>query len=86
MRLRQYYVIGILSLGSLVSIGLLTSCSTMHEIQTEAKDQPAAIPPNQPVSTPSHQDTQHEGGIVGTGNEADCKHRSNKDACNDNVK
>ncbi len=57
-------------------------------------DQPASTEPGsdapfkaqRPAAIPAHQDTGMEGGIVGTGNEDDCKNSENKEACNDNVK
>ena len=66
---------------SFLTLFAITSCSSM----TEQRETPAAKPATSaPASAPL--EIQMEGGIVGTGNEDDCKNSTNKINCNDNVK
>ena len=68
-----------------LSLLTLSSCSSV----SEQSSQPAASPPVQrkpAATTVSPAEIQMEGGIVGTGNEEECKNSDNKLNCNDNIK
>jgi len=73
---------------SITAISFLTLLTiTSRSSMTEQRESPAAKPApatSAPASAPA--EIQMEGGIVGTGNEDDCKNSSNKNNCNDNVK
>ena len=63
----------------------LSSCSSVSEQSSQPVASPAVK--RQPASAPvSPVEVQMEGGIVGTGNEEECKNSDNKLNCNDNVK
>ena len=71
----------------LAALFSFASCSSVSEQQAAPIAAPAAKSKAKPASAPaaSPAETQMEGGIVGTGNEDDCKDSNNKN-CNDNVK
>ncbi len=70
------------------SVIVTTSCSSTatSPLESSSEQQPAAVMSPKPAAAPMNKATGMEGGIVGTGNEDDCKNSENKEACNDNVK
>jgi hypothetical protein len=66
---------------TLLAILALASCASVNEPSSkpETRTRPSAAP-----AAPA--EIQMEGGIVGTGNENECKNSDNKITCNDNVK
>ena len=75
-----------LSIGSAM-IAACSTTATYDRAPTESasEHQPASVKTPQPATAPLKNTPSMEGGIVGTGNEDDCKNSENKEACNDNV-
>ena len=76
--------IALILCASLTMVLTFTSCSSVSQPGSAPVTQPAAKP-TRPATVKVPADTEMEGGIVGTGNEQDCKDSDNP-GCNDNVK
>lgn len=84
MNQRPYLILSLLTITFSV---MLSSCASVYveEVTETSDDTRDRGTQTAPVGAVPHK-IMHEGGIVGTGNEDECKHSENKDKCNDNVK